>query len=61
MQRVGGEAIGEGLRALSVVNAQEGVVGKGETDLGSGELAGQLAMRVAIKLEAERTHVGTRR
>ena len=30
MQVVGREGIGEGLRALPVVNAQKGVVGKGE-------------------------------
>ena len=44
MQIVGREAIGEGLRALPVVDAQKGVVGKGETDPGSGELAGQPAV-----------------
>ena len=32
MQVVGREAIGEGLRARPVVDVQEGVVGKGETD-----------------------------
>ncbi len=69
MQRVGGEAIGEGLRARPIVDAQEGIVGKGEADPGGGELAGQPAMPVAIELEAERTPepapaqagVGTRR
>jgi len=69
MQVVGREAIGEGLRARPVVDLQEGVVGKGETDPGGGELAGQPAMPVAIELEAERTPepapaqagVGTRR
>ena len=69
MQVVGREAIGEGLRARPVVDVQEGVVGKGETDPGGGELAGQPAMPVAIELEAERTPepapaqagVGTRR
>src|SRR5580692_10952370 len=69
MQVVGREAIGEGLRALPVVDVQESVVGKGETDPGGGELAGQPAMPVAIELEAERTPepapaqagVGTRR
>ena len=55
MQVVGREAIGEGLRALPVVDVQESVVGKGETDPGGGELAGQPAMPVAIELEAERT------
>jgi hypothetical protein len=55
MQVVGREAIREGLRALPVVDAQEGVVGKGETDPGGGELARQPAMPVAIELEAERT------
>jgi hypothetical protein len=55
MQVVGREAIGEGLRALPVLDVQEGVVGKGETDPGGGELAGQPAMPVAIELEAERT------
>jgi hypothetical protein len=54
-QHVGREAIGKGLRALPLVDAQEGVVGKGETDPGGGELAGQPAMPVAIELEAERT------
>src|SRR6201997_968092 len=39
-QYVGREAIGKGLRALPVVDAQEGVVGKGETDPGGNELAG---------------------
>ena len=69
MQVVGREAIGEGLRALPVVDAQESVVSQGETDPGGGELAGQPAMPVAIELEAERTPepapaqagVGTRR
>ena len=69
MQFVGREAIGEGLPALPVIDVQEGVVGKGETDPGGGELAGQPAMAVAIELEAERTPepalakagVGTRR
>ena len=68
-QHVGREAIGKGLRALPVVDAQEGVVGKGVTDPGGSELAGQPAMPVAIELEAERTPepapaqagVGTRR
>ena len=55
MQHVGREAIGKGVCALPVVDAQEGVVGKGETDPGGGELAGQPAMPVAIELEAERT------
>ena len=31
MQVVGREGVGEGLRALPVVDAQKGVVGKGET------------------------------
>ena len=42
MQVVGREGVGEGLRAFPVVDAQKGVVGKGETDAGGGELAGQL-------------------
>ncbi len=54
-QHVGREAIGKGLRALPIVDAQESVVGQGETDPGGGELAGQPAMPVAIELEAERT------
>ena len=41
MQVVGREGVGEGLRALPVVDAQKGVVGKGETDAGGGELAGR--------------------
>ena len=45
---------------VGAVDAQKGVVGKGETDAGGGELAGQPAMPVAIELEAERTP-GTRR
>jgi hypothetical protein len=40
MQVIGREATGEGLRALPVVDMQEGIVGKGKTDLGGGELAG---------------------
>ena len=47
MQVVGREGVGEGLRALPVVDAQKGVVGKGETDAGGGELAGQPAMPIA--------------
>ena len=54
MQVVGREGVGEGLRALPVVNAQKGVVGKGETDTGGGELAGQPAMSIAIELQTER-------
>ncbi len=54
MQVVGREGVGEGLRALPVVNAQKGVVGKGETDAGGGELAGQPAMPIAIELQTER-------
>ncbi len=54
-QHVGREAIGQGLSALPVVDAQEGVIGKGETDPGGGELAGQPAMPVTIELEAEWT------
>ena len=54
MQVIGREGIGEGLRARPVVDAQEGVVGKGETDPGRGELASQPAMSVAIELETER-------
>ncbi len=54
MQRVGREAIGEGLRPLPVIDAQKGVVGKGEADPSGGKLAGQPAMPVAIELEAER-------
>ena len=51
MQHVGREAIGKGVRALPVVDAQEGVVGKAETDPSGGELAGQPAMPVAIELD----------
>ena len=54
MQVVGRENIGEDLRALPVIDAQEGVVGRSEADPGGGELAGQPAMPVAIELEAER-------
>src|SRR6202030_3762551 len=54
MQVVGREGVGEGLRALPVVDAQKGVVGKGETDAGGGELAGQPAMPIAIELQTER-------
>lgn len=75
MQVVGREGVGEGLRALPVVDAQKGVVGKGETDAGGGELAGQPAMPIAparpiaIELQTERAPepapakagVGTRR
>ena len=69
MQVVGREGVGEGLRALPVVDVQEGVVGKGETDPGSGELPGQPAMPIAIELQTERAPepalakagVGTRR
>ena len=55
MQLVRRQAVGEVLRALPVVDVQEGVVGKGETDPSCGQLAGQPAMAVAIELEAERT------
>ncbi len=55
MQVIGREVIGKGLCALPVVDVQEGVVGKGKTDPGGGELAGQPAMAVAIELQAERT------
>src|SRR5207248_147529 len=54
MQVVGREGVGEGLRALPVVDAQKGVVGKDETDAGGGELAGQPAMPIAIELQTER-------
>jgi hypothetical protein len=54
MQVVGREGVSEGLRALPVVDAQKGVVGKGETDAGGGELAGQPAMPIAIELQTER-------
>ncbi len=54
MQVVGREGVGEGLRALPVVDAQKGVVGKGETDAGGGELAGQPAMPIAIERQTER-------
>ena len=54
MQAVGREGVGEGLRALPVVDAQKGVVGKGESDAGDGELAGQPAMAIAIELQTER-------
>ena len=53
MQVVGREAISEGLRALPVVDAEKGVVGKGETDPSSGELAGQPAVPVAIDLSRQ--------
>ena len=43
MQAGGRQVIGEGLRPLPVIDVQEGVVGKGEADLGGGELAGQPA------------------
>src|SRR3954453_2657206 len=49
MQAVGREGVGEGLRALPVVDAQKGVVGKGESDAGDGELAGQPAMPIATE------------
>jgi hypothetical protein len=51
----GREMIGEGLRPLPVVNAQEGVVGEGEADPRGGELAAQPAMPVTIELKAKRT------
>ena len=54
MQVVGREGVGEGLRALPVVDAQKGIVGKGETDAGGSELAGQPAMPIAIELQTER-------
>ena len=60
VQVVGREGVGEGLRTLPVVDAQKGVVGKGETDAGGGELAGQPAMPIAparpiaIELQTER-------
>ena len=54
MQLVGREAIGEGLLARPVADVQEGVLVKGETDPGGGELAGRPAVPVAIELEAER-------
>ena len=41
MQGGGREMIGESLRPLPVVDAHKGVVGKGEADPGSGELAGR--------------------
>src|SRR5215813_5714992 len=47
--------IGQGLRPLPVVDAHKGVVGKREADPGSGELAGEPAVPVAIELQAERT------
>ena len=47
--------VGQGLRALPVVNAQKGVVDKLEADPSGSELAGQPAMSVAIELQAERT------
>ena len=55
MQGGGRELISQGLRARPVVDADKGVVGKGEADPGGGELAGQPAMAVAIELQAERT------
>jgi len=55
MQGGGREVVGQGLRAMPVVNARKGVVGKLEADPGGGELAGQPAMAVAIELQAERT------
>src|SRR5580692_1070526 len=54
MQGGGRELIGQGLRARPVVDADKGVVGKGEADPSGGELAGQPAMSVAIELQAER-------
>ena len=69
MQVVGREGVGEGLRALPAVDAQKGIVGKGEADAGGGELAGQAAVPIAIELQTERAlepapaqaGVGTRR
>ena len=69
MQVVGRQGVGEGLRALPVVDAQKGIVGKGEPDAGGGELAGKPAMPIAIELQTERAPepapaqagVGTRR
>src|SRR5215813_11418488 len=55
MQDGGRELIGQGLRPLPVVDAHKGVVGKREADPGSGELAGEPAVPVAIELQAERT------
>ena len=59
-QHVGREAMGKGLRALPVVDAQEGVVGKGETDPGGSELTGQPAMPVAFDGDASRTDSAAR-
>ena len=56
MMQVGGRAvIGQGLRPLPVVDAQEGVVDEGEADPGGAELASQPAVTVAIELETKRT------
>jgi hypothetical protein len=49
------EVIGQGLRPLPVINAQEGVVDEGEADPGGAKLASQPAVTVAIELETERT------
>jgi hypothetical protein len=57
----GREGVGEGLRALPVVDAQKGVVGKGETDTGGGELAGQRKIaqrRGTIRRQPARCRIG---
>ena len=52
MQVVGREGLGEGLRALPVVDAQKGVVGKGETDAGESTPPGTVASVLSYRLRA---------
>jgi hypothetical protein len=47
--------VSQGLRALPIGEADDGVVGHQAVDAGGGELAGQPVVAVAVELEAKRT------
>ena len=55
VQLIGGERIGDGLRALDVGDAHKGVVGEREIDASGGEFPRQPGVAVAVELQPERT------
>ena len=54
VQLIGRKDVGQVLGALPVVDADEGIVGRGEADAFGRQLARQPAMAVAVELQAER-------
>jgi len=58
VQLIGTHGVSERLRPVDILEAHEGVIGKGIIDAGGGELSRQPRMTVAVELQAKRTPGG---